>query len=122
MTVTGLNSREAITRFDTLERFGGASLVRLTLETGRTHQIRVHLRFAGHPVLGDPIYGVTEFKSWRVAPQARMALEALEGQALHAELLGFTHPGTLERVTFSAPPPGDFQAALSALRTHAARR
>lgn len=116
MTVTGVNSKEAVTRFEVLERFGVASLVSLALETGRTHQIRVHLRFAGHPVLGDPVYGVTEFKTWRVAEEVRNALESLEGQALHAELLGFSHPITGHRVTFTAPPPADFQAALAALR------
>lgn len=116
MTVTGLNSREAVTRFEVLERFGVASLVGLVLETGRTHQIRVHLRFAGHPVLGDPVYGVTDFADWKIAPEVRNALEALDGQALHAELLGFEHPAMGERVQFTAPLPGDFAIVLSALR------
>ena len=116
MTVTGLNSREAVTRFEVMEAFGIASLVSLVLETGRTHQIRVHLRFAGHPVLGDPVYGVTEFTDWKIAPEVRAALEALDGQALHAELLGFTHPASGERAQFTAPPPGDFARALDALR------
>lgn len=116
MTVTGVKGKEAVTRFEVLERFGAASLVSLALETGRTHQIRVHLRFAGHPVLGDPVYGVTEFKTWKVTDRVRIALESLEGQALHAELLGFVHPITGRRGTFTAPPPADFQAALAALR------
>lgn len=118
MTVTGLNSREAVTRFEVLESFGVASLVSLVLETGRTHQIRVHLRFAGHPVLGDPVYGVTEFMDWKISPAVRGALESLEGQALHAELLGFTHPAEGGRVQFNAPPPPDFAKALDALRAH----
>jgi 23S rRNA pseudouridine1911/1915/1917 synthase len=118
MTVTGLNSREAVTRFEVLESFGVASLVSLVLETGRTHQIRVHLRFAGHPVLGDPVYGVTEFMDWKISPAVRGALESLEGQALHAELLGFTHPAEGGRVQFNAPPPPDFAKALNALRAH----
>lgn len=116
MTVTGLNSREAVTRFETMERFGVASHVALTLETGRTHQIRVHLRFAGHPVLGDPVYGVTDFSDWKVSAEVRRALEALDGQALHAEVLGFIHPATRERVRFTADPPDDFARALRALR------
>jgi 23S rRNA pseudouridine1911/1915/1917 synthase len=116
MTVTGLNSRDAVTRFEVLEKFGVASLVGLVLETGRTHQIRVHLRFAGHPVLGDPVYGITEFADWKISPELRRALDGLNGQALHAELLGFEHPATGKRVQFSAPPPGDFAAALEALR------
>ncbi|MBM3289068.1 MAG: RluA family pseudouridine synthase, partial [Candidatus Hydrogenedentes bacterium] len=116
MTVTGLNSREAVTRFEVLEKFGVASLVALVLETGRTHQIRVHLRFAGHPVLGDPVYGVTEFAEWKVSPPVRMSLESLDGQALHAELVGFEHPATGQRVQFTAPPPEDFARALESLR------
>ncbi|HPO16889.1 MAG TPA: RluA family pseudouridine synthase [Candidatus Hydrogenedentes bacterium] len=116
MAVTGVSAREAITNFEVLERFTVASLVALQLETGRTHQIRVHLRFAGRPVLGDPVYGVTDFANWPIPPETRAALESLHGQALHAELLGITHPVTGERLRFSAPPPEDFQHALYALR------
>ena len=116
MTVTGLRSREAVTRFEVLERMRLATLMSLQLETGRTHQIRVHLRFTGHPILGDPVYGVTDFSKWDVTDETRATLKALDGQALHAERLGFTHPATGERLTFTAPPPPDFQAALDALR------
>ncbi len=121
MAVTSVNSREAVTHFQVKERFGIASLVSLELETGRTHQIRVHLRFAGKPVLGDPVYGVTDFSGWDVDPAVIEALDALEGQALHAELLGLEHPATHERMQFTAPPPPDFQRVLGALRTHASR-
>jgi 23S rRNA pseudouridine1911/1915/1917 synthase len=117
MSVTGVHGRDAVTRFEVLERFGVASLVALILETGRTHQIRVHLRFAQHPVLGDPVYGVTDFRSWAVSDEVRAALDALQGQALHAERLGFVHPTRDEQMTFNAPPPADFQRALDALRT-----
>lgn len=117
MSVTGVQGREAVTHFEVLERFGAASLLGLTLETGRTHQIRVHLRFAGHPVLGDPVYGVTDYSRWDVSGQVKSVLERLEGQALHAERLGFKHPSTGERMTFTAPPPKDFQNALDALRS-----
>lgn len=116
MSVTGIGGREAVTHFEVLERFGVACLVGVTLETGRTHQIRVHLRFAGHPVLGDPVYGVTEYAGWTISQETRAALEALVGQALHAEHLGFTHPASGERMSFTAPPPPDFQRALDALR------
>jgi 23S rRNA pseudouridine1911/1915/1917 synthase len=119
MSVTGIRGREAVTRFEVLERFGAASLIALTLETGRTHQIRVHLRYAGHPVLGDPVYGVATYRSWRVPEEVHAALEGIEGQALHAERLGFVHPCTGERRTFTAPPPADFQRALEALRRSA---
>jgi 23S rRNA pseudouridine1911/1915/1917 synthase len=116
MTVTGVNCRDAVTRFEVLECFALASLVELRLETGRTHQIRVHLRFVGHQILGDPVYGVTDFSGWPITDVARAALEALEGQALHAEVLGFTHPASGERMRFSAAAPPDFQAALATLR------
>lgn len=116
MSVTPVQGREAITHFEVLERFGAASLVKLRLETGRTHQIRVHLRFAGRPVLGDPVYGVVNFQSWTLSEAARTALQNLRGQALHAEKLGFTHPAGGEFMRFVAPPPLDFQTALNALR------
>jgi len=120
MSITGIGGRDAVTRFEVLERFGAGnnatSLVALVLETGRTHQIRVHLRFAGHHVLGDPVYGVTEYAHWGLKDEVRAALEGLEGQALHAERLGFTHPATDERLTFTAPPPADFQSAWDALK------
>lgn len=119
MAVTGIRAKEAVTNFEVLERFGLASLVGLKLETGRTHQIRVHMRFAGRPVLGDPVYGEREYRSWPISDETRAALDGLIGQALHAERLGVTHPVSGERLTFSAPPPQDFQHALDALRTHA---
>ena len=118
MAVTGFKGRDAVTHFRVLENFRAASLVALVLETGRTHQIRVHMRFTGHPVVGDPVYGDTDFGTWALDDAARGALEGLQGQALHAELLGFTHPATGKRREFSAPPPPDFQAALEALREH----
>jgi len=116
MTVTTVGGREAVTHFHVLDRFGMASQVALQLETGRTHQIRVHMRFAGHPVLGDPVYGVTDFRAWPVDDDVRRSLEALKGQALHAETLGITHPRTDERMTFNAPPPETYRHALEMLQ------
>lgn len=118
MAVTGIRAKEAVTNFEVLERFGVASLVGLQLETGRTHQIRVHMRFAGRPVLGDPVYGEHEYRHWKMPDALREALQGLIGQALHAERLGVTHPTTGERLTFTATPPEDFQRALDALRTY----
>ena len=120
MSVTAARSRDAITNFEVLERFGAACLVTLRLATGRTHQIRVHLRFAGHPVLGDPVYGVVDFQSWTVSEATRTVLRNLQGQALHAELLGFAHPADGTVMRFVAPLPADFQAALDALRAETA--
>ena len=97
-------ARRAVTHFKVLEEFTGASLLGLELETGRTHQIRVHLAHIGHPVLGDPVYGRRKEKF------------SLPGQALHAWRLGFTHPGTGEYMTFTAGAPRAFQEALEALR------
>ena len=116
MAVTGVRGKDAVTHFTVEERYGIASLVKLVLETGRTHQIRVHMRFAGRPILGDPLYGVTDFKNWPEDTQP--ALKALDGQALHAEFLGFRHPATGERMQFSAPIPSDMAAAREALKAN----
>jgi 23S rRNA pseudouridine1911/1915/1917 synthase len=99
MAVGGAGAREARTHF-TLERaLTGTSLLRLRLETGRTHQIRVHLQAIGHPVVGDPEYGTA-------------GMLGLERQFLHATRLAFDHPITGERVEVSSPLPADLQAAL----------
>lgn len=95
--------KPALTRFHVLERFGDYTLVELTLETGRTHQIRVHMAYIGHPVAGDPAYG------------PRKTLKG-NGQFLHAQTLGFTHPRTGELVQFTAEAPEIFQETLEQLR------
>ncbi len=95
--------KEAITRFQVLERFGDYSLVELSLETGRTHQIRVHMAYIGHPVAGDEVYG------------PRKTLKG-NGQFLHAQTLGFTHPRTGELVEFTVEAPAIFQKTLEELR------
>ncbi len=95
--------KEAVTRFQVLERFGDYTLVELTLETGRTHQIRVHMAYIGHPVAGDEAYG------------PRKTLKG-QGQFLHAQTLGFTHPRTGELVEFTADAPAIFQETLEKLR------
>jgi len=116
MAVTGVRGKDAVTHFRVRERFGVASLVALQLKTGRTHQIRVHMRFAGRPILGDPLYGVSEFSAQEWPAETLPALRALPGQALHAELLGFEHPASKERLQFTAPPPETFAHAWNALR------
>ncbi|HFU4204591.1 TPA: RluA family pseudouridine synthase [Streptococcus suis] len=95
--------KEAVTRFQVLERFGDYTLVELTLETGRTHQIRVHMAYIGHPVVGDEAYG------------PKKTLKG-HGQFLHARTLGFTHPRTGEVVEFTAEVPAIFQETLEKLR------
>ena len=95
--------KPALTRFQVLERFGDYSLVELQLETGRTHQIRVHMAYIGHPVAGDEVYG------------PRRTLKG-HGQFLHARTLGFTHPRTGEVLEFTAEAPAIFQETLEKLR------
>lgn len=96
------NGKPAITHFQVLRRFESYTLVECRLETGRTHQIRVHMKFIGHPVAGDPIYGPS-----KTLP--------IEGQALHAKVLGFTHPRTGEALYFDSPLPEDMQRLINML-------
>jgi 23S rRNA pseudouridine1911/1915/1917 synthase len=109
----GQQGRRAVTHYRTLERLPGASLVAARLETGRTHQIRVHFSAAGHPVLGDRVYGPREAR-----------LEELQAprQMLHARTLGFPHPATGRRVAVESPLPEDFREALDELRELQTRR
>lgn len=116
MAVTGIRAKEAVTNFEVLERFGVASYLRLTLETGRTHQIRVHLQFAGRPILGDAVYGETRYDTLGLPTDVCGVLANLHGQALHAEVLGFVHPATGKTMTFVADIPADFAAAIKAFR------
>jgi 23S rRNA pseudouridine1911/1915/1917 synthase len=100
MAVGGANPREARTHFVLERGLTGTSLLRLRLETGRTHQIRVHLQAIGHPVVGDPEYGTA-------------GMLGLERQFLHATRLAFDHPLTGERIELVSPLPADLQAALA---------
>ncbi len=96
--------KHALTHFEVLERFGEFTLVNLTLETGRTHQIRVHMAYIGHPVAGDPLYG------------PKNVLKPNHGQFLHAEILGFKHPTSQEWLEFEIDPPKLFKSTLEKLR------
>lgn len=102
MTVVD-KGKHAITHFRVLERFGNFTLVECRLETGRTHQIRVHMKYIGFPLVGDPKYG----------PRKTMDIG---GQALHAEVIGFDHPKTGEYMEFSAEMPAEFAELLESLR------
>jgi 23S rRNA pseudouridine1911/1915/1917 synthase len=105
------SGKRAVTHVERVAALRGATLVRCRLETGRTHQIRVHLTEAGFPLLGDPVYGGRPRD-----PVARAAAEALGRQALHAATLGFPHPVSGAALRFEAPLPADFEAALASLR------
>ena len=104
MAVVTKTGREAITHYLVLERFSAYTMTELKLETGRTHQIRVHMSYLGHPVVGDPVYGPkkNEFD--------------LKGQALHAKVLGFKHPTSGKWLEFDSPLPPYFEALLGTLR------
>lgn len=103
MAVTPKGGREAVTGFEVLATAGGYSLLRVRLETGRTHQIRVHMKFIKHPVIGDPVYG----------PHGDGRRLGLTRQWLHASELEFDHPSTGERVAFTAGLPADLKEALA---------
>ena len=99
MCVTQENSKNAVTHYSVIKQFGGYAYVRLRLETGRTHQIRVHLAYIGHPVFGDDVYG--------------KPCRDFEGQCLHARKIGFIHPTTGKYMEFSSELPSYFSSALS---------
>lgn len=104
MCVTSYNSKNAVTHYQVIEEYKDFSYIALKLETGRTHQIRVHMAYLGHPVAGDPVYG----------PKNGVAL--LNGQCLHACVLGFTHPSTGERIRLEAPLPDYFTDFLRRIK------
>ncbi|MBR0352326.1 MAG: RluA family pseudouridine synthase [Oscillospiraceae bacterium] len=103
MAVTQTNSRPAVTHWSVVERYRGYTLIKCVLETGRTHQIRVHMAYIGHPLLGDGLYG------------APCPDKGLEGQCLHASALHFKHPRSDEDIVLNAPLPEYFQTVLSKL-------
>ena len=107
MAVTERNSRAAVTHYEVLRRFRGYTYIRCVLETGRTHQIRVHMAYIGHPLYGDTVYGAKR-------PAADMT-----GQCLHAVALDLTHPRTGERMHFTSPLPAEFTALLEKLEKRA---
>lgn len=105
MAIVRENGKPAVTHFKVLERFGEYTLVECKLETGRTHQIRVHMTSIGHPLVNDPKYGPKKSSPF-----------AIQGQALHSLQLTLTHPVTKEKITFTAPVPSDMEKILTGLR------
>ncbi len=106
MAVNEKNGKPAVTHFKVLERFGNYTYTEFKLETGRTHQIRVHMAKIGHPLLGDLLYG-----------SSHCAFKHLQGQTLHARTIGFIHPKTGDYIEFSAPLPEYFEKLLKILQS-----
>jgi 23S rRNA pseudouridine1911/1915/1917 synthase len=104
MAVTNTASRHAVTHYEVLERFGDFTHLKLRLETGRTHQIRVHMAYLGHPVAGDDVYG------------PKKVITALNGQCLHAQKIGFIHPKTKEYLEFDSSLPEYFEKFIKKLQ------
>lgn len=104
MAVTLKNSKNAVTHYTVIERFGDFTHIRCTLETGRTHQIRVHMAYIGHPLAGDAVYG------------PRNVIRALDGQCLHAREIGFVHPRSGKNMAFQSDLPAYFEGFLDKLR------
>jgi len=117
MTARPRKGREARTHWKVLERFPHFCLAEFRLETGRTHQIRVHLSSIGHPLLGDPTYGGRKRITHISPAPLRQGLQKLSRQALHAASLGFIHPKTGEYLGFSSPLPPDLEEVLKLLRS-----
>ena len=101
MSVTNINAKKAITHFQVLKRYNGYTLLRLNLETGRTHQIRVHLKYIGYPVYNDPVYNNQKYTDF--------------GQFLHSSKINFIHPITKKTMEFSCPLPKEFEDFLNTL-------
>lgn len=115
------DGRESVTHYRVLARFRAHTHVRVMLETGRTHQIRVHLAHAGYPIVGDATYGRRLAIPKGATPRLEAALRGFRRQALHAARLAFEHPMTGGSCEFSAPVPGDMRELLDALRDDASR-
>ncbi len=107
MAITLKNSKQAITHFEVIERFGNFTYIKCNLETGRTHQIRVHMASLGHPIVGDEVYG------------PKKVIKSLCGQCLHAKVLGFTHPTTGIEMNFDSDLPQYFTKFLNSLKNKA---
>ncbi len=122
----GSQGKHAVTHYKVLERFHYVTLVEVTLETGRTHQIRVHFKHIGHPLFNDAVYGGDKILKGSTFAKYKQFVEntfkVLPRQALHAKTLGFTHPTTGLRMRFDSPVPNDIQAAIERWRRYVSQR
>lgn len=115
LTSADAHAKRAVTHYEVMERYGELSYVKCRLETGRTHQIRVHMSYIGHALLGDEVYGGTKTRFEKLHPSL------FDGQVLHAKRLSFTHPKTRERMTFECELPDNFKKLLDILREQSAK-
>ncbi|HPL63615.1 MAG: RluA family pseudouridine synthase [Syntrophales bacterium] len=123
MSTSSRRGREAVTCWKVMERYGEATLAELTLKTGRTHQIRVHLTAAGHPVIGDHVYGQTSRRISQVRDAVLQSrLKTMKRQALHAARLEFRHPVTGKRLSFESSLPADMERMRGYLRAYAEKK
>jgi len=113
ISVRAARGRSAITRYQTLKRYGPFTLLKVRIETGRTHQIRVHLAHKGHPVVGDALYGGS--RSRNLPAGLRQAVEEMPRFFLHSHRLEFCHPRTGRPLSFTAPLPGELEQFLAAI-------
>lgn len=122
-TICEKGGKTALTYYQVIEEFEFASLVKLNLKTGRTHQLRVHLSSMNHPIFGDPVYGGRAMVYGSQLPKMKSRIENLLGnlsrQALHAKTLGFIHPATKQPIRFESPLPDDLELLLSECRKYA---
>ena len=112
------SGKRAVSHYRIQERFPAHTLLRVRLETGRTHQIRVHMAHIGHPIVGDPVYGGRVLLPPGANDEVRAGLRAMKRQALHAARLGLVHPLTGETMSWEVPRPGDVERLLDILRAH----
>ncbi len=118
-SITSGHGKHAISHYRVAEDYGPVAMVECSLDTGRTHQIRVHLSEFGHPLVGDPRYGGTKQRWWPGDPRLRVLLKPLRGQMLHAATLGFIHPRTDAYIKVQTPPPPRMLGVIQQLRKHA---
>jgi len=114
------SGRPAVSHYRVLERFKGLTHIEVSLETGRTHQIRVHMAHIGHALVGDPVYGRASRRRRGMSEELARVLQDFPRQALHAQRIELVHPGSGEKLEFSAPLPADFVGLLESLRELAA--
>jgi 23S rRNA pseudouridine1911/1915/1917 synthase len=122
----GDHGKHAVTHYKVLERFGYVSLLECRLETGRTHQIRVHMKHAGHPLFNDELYGGKRILKGTIFSKyqtfVEKCFELIPGQALHARSLGFIHPSTGKEMYFESTPPDGFSQVLKKWRDYTSAR